>query len=171
MRMSPSAPGVFYREILPGGISVYNKDTGKVDHFHEGLDLGTGIYAIHHNLDYFPNPFTYNPSRWLSPATSPEKVALARSAFMPFSSGPRACVAKPLAYLELTLAVARVVWLGEMRVAGREGEGGWGVWKNREVRKDEYQVEDQMTSWKDGPVLEFRGREGLDEVVKADEIL
>lgn len=142
MRMSPSAPGVFYREILPNGISVYNKDTGKFDYFHEGLDLGTGIYIIHYNLDYFPNPFTYNPSRWLSPTTSPEKVALARSAFMPFSSGPRVCVVKPLAYLEMTLAVARVVWLGEIRVARREGEGGWGIWKNREVRKDEYQVED-----------------------------
>lgn len=166
--MSPSAPGIFYREILSGGISVHNQVTGKVDHFPEGLDLGTGIYAIHHNPDYFSEPFTYNPSRWLSPDTCPDDVALARSAFMPFSSGPRACVAKPLAYLEMTLAVARVVWLGDMRVAGREGEGGWGVWKNRETRKYEYQVEDQMTSWKDGPMLQFRGRERLGEVDKAE---
>lgn len=73
---------------------------------------------------YFPDPLACKPTRWLSPHTPPDSVALARSAFMPFNSGSRGCAAKPLAYLEMSLAVARVVWLGEMRVAGTEGEGG-----------------------------------------------
>ena len=162
MHMSPPAPGVFFREILTGGLSVDNEDSGTTDHFPPGLDVGTAIYAIHHNPLYFPDPFSYNPSRWLEPATPAEQVALAKSAFMPFSSGPRACAAKPLAYLEMALAVARIVWLGEMRVAGRDGEGGFGCWEDRGVeRKGEYQVEDQMTSSKDGPVLEFRRAGGM----------
>lgn len=157
--MSPPAPGVFWREILPGGLSIQNPNGQSADKFPAGMDVGTGIYAIHHNPIYFPQPFLYNPSRWLSPETSQEAIALARSAFMPFSSGPRACVAKPLAYLEMSLAVASVVWLGDMRVAGNQGEGGSGLWKDRGMdRISEYQVKDQMTSWKDGPVLQFRAR-------------
>lgn len=159
--MSPPAPGVFWREILAGGLSITDEDNSVAKHLSPGLDVGTGIYSLHHNPLYFPNPWAYNPSRWLEPVTSAEEVALAKSAFMPFSAGPRACAAKSLAYVEMTLAVGRVVWLGEMRVAGREGEGGFGRWEDRGVeRKGEYQVEDQMTSKKDGPVLEFRRSRG-----------
>lgn len=61
------------------------------------------------------------------------------------------------------MAVARVVWMGEMRVAGTEGEGGSCVWKDRGYgMKGEYQIKDQLTSWKDGPVLEFKSREDLE---------
>lgn len=141
MRMSPPIPGVLWRETLAGGVSIHRFDNSEeADHFPAGLDVGTGIYAIHHNDVYFLAPFAYNPTRWLSPHTPPESVALARSAFMPFSSGSRGCVAKPLAYLEMSLAVARVVWLGELRVAGTEGEGGSRMWKDRgRARKGEYQ--------------------------------
>ena len=164
IRMSPPIPGVLWREVVAGGISIRRSDNNEeADHFPAGLDLGTGIYAIHHNRIYFPAPFTYQPTRWLSPHTPPDRVALARSAFMPFSSGSRGCVAKPLAYLEMSLAVARVVWLGDMRVAGTEGEGGSRMWKDRGYeRKGEYQIKDQLTSWKEGPVLEFRSREDLE---------
>lgn len=72
-------------------------------------------------------------------------------------------MARSLAYLEMTLAVVTVLWAMEMKVAdgdqGRLGEGGWG--KAKEVlreRKGEYQVWDQITSSKDGPLLCFRLR-------------
>lgn len=51
-------------------------------------------------------------------------------------------------------------------MAGRN-EGSWDggrgrfahVWKDRGgERKGEYQMKDQLTSWKDGPVLEFKSR-------------
>ena len=156
--MSPPIPGILWREVVASGVSIRRSDNNEeADHFPADLDLGTGIYAIHHNRIYFPAPFTYPPTRRLSPHTTRDRVALARSAFMPFSSGSRGCVAKPLAYLEMSLAVARVVWLGDMKVAGTEGEGGSRMWKDRGYeRKGGYQIKDQLTSWKEGPVLEFR---------------
>ncbi len=164
MRMSPPIPGVLWRQVLAGGVSINRSDSNEEsDHVPAGLDVGTGIYAIHHNRVYFPDPLAYKPTRWLSTHTSPDEIAQARSAFMPFSSGSRGCVAKPLAYLEMSLAVARVVWLGDMRVAGTEGEGGSRMWEDRgHDRKEEYQIKDQLTSLKDGPVLEFRYRDDLD---------
>lgn len=132
--------GVFWREILPGGAPING------EHMPAGYDVGTGIYAVHHNPLYYPNPFVYDPSRWLidpEDSSSEARVNLARSAFIPFSHGPRACVARPLAYLEMTLAVARVLWIGDLRAAGGEqgkvGEGhpklGWG-----RHRVEEYQL-------------------------------
>lgn len=72
-------------------------------------------------------------------------------------------MARSLAYLEVTLAIAMVLWAAEMKVAdgeeGRLGEGGWG--KARESlreRRGEYQIWDQIGSGKDGPLLCFRLR-------------
>ena len=132
--------GVFWREILPGGALINGT------HMPAGYDVGTGIYAVHHNPLYYPKPFVYDPSRWLIDPEDPSserRVNLARSAFIPFSHGPRACVARPLAYLEMTLAVARVLWAADMRAVGGEegkvGEGhpslGWG-----RHRVEEYQL-------------------------------
>ena len=172
--------GVFWREVCPGGAKINEHQIPA------GYDVGTGIYAIHHNPAYFPRPFDFIPERWLlSPPSSPSKlppfqvteasIALARSAFIPFSTGPRVCVARSLAYLEMTLAVATVLWAMDMKVAdgeeGRLGEGGWGLAKEvlRE-RKGEYQVWDQITSGKDGPLLCFRlrneSRAAWDELIK-----
>ena len=132
--------GVFWREILPGGASING------EHMPAAYDVGTGIYAVHHNPLYYPDPFVYDPSRWLADPKDPlseARVNIARSAFIPFSHGPRACVARPLAYLEMTLAVARVLWAADIRAAGGDegkvGEGhpslGWG-----RHRPEEYQL-------------------------------
>lgn len=39
-------------------------------------------------------------------------------AFAPFLSGPRGCVGKPLAYLEMSLTLARLMWSMDFRAAG-----------------------------------------------------
>ena len=140
MAVANSDSGVFWREILAGGAPING------EHMPAGYDVGTGIYAVHHNPLYYPKPFVYDPSRWLINSNDPsseERVHIARSAFIPFSHGPRACVARPLAYLEMTLAVARVLWAADIRAAGGEegkvGEGhpnlGWG-----RHRVEEYQL-------------------------------
>lgn len=75
-------------------------------------------------------------------------------------------MARSLAYLEMTLAVATVLWAAEMKVAdgeeGRLGEGGWGKAKEpMRERNGEYQLWDQVTSGREGPLLCFRPRNGI----------
>ena len=52
-----------------------------------GSNVGTGIYSIQHNEQYFPRPFEFIPERWLEEESSYK--ANANEALVPFSIGPR----------------------------------------------------------------------------------
>ncbi|KAF2261474.1 cytochrome P450 [Lojkania enalia] len=159
MRMTPPVAGALPRQVLPGGIDIDGR------HIPAGLDVGVPHYAIHHNPEYYPQPFTYMPERWLSdPQANPlhAYLAAAHSAFCPFSIGPRGCIGKGLAYVELTVTIARVLFLFDLRVkpGSRLGGGNPDLEVGR-MRADEYQIEDRFASCKDGPILQFRAREGV----------
>jgi cytochrome P450 len=119
------------------------------------------MYAIHHNPVYFADPFTFNPSRWIESPTNPaETVALARKAFNPFSIGPRQCIGRNLAYLQLKLTLAHVLWRFDLRLALDEpdrGGGRKGLGEGRE-RRDEFQLWDALGFGRDGPMVEIRSR-------------
>ena len=81
-----------------------------------------------------------------------------QSAFCPFSVGPRGCIGKGLAYIEMTNTLARTLFLYDIRRAvgvPDPGEGKPGAAFGRD-RADEYQLKDIFTSKKDGPMVEFR---------------
>ncbi|KAF2872758.1 cytochrome P450 [Massariosphaeria phaeospora] len=156
MRMTPPVAGVLPREVLAGGIDVDGH------HIPAGIDVGVPHYAIHHNPDYYPRPFDYVPERWLAdPAVNPlhAKLVEAHSAFCPFSIGPRGCIGKGLAYAELTVTIARVLFLFDLRIAPGTtlGAGSKDLEAGR-TRVAEYQIEDRFASMKDGPTLQFRKR-------------
>lgn len=156
MRISPPVGGVLWREVMEGGLDLDG------EHVPAGYDVGVGIYCIHHNPAYYPQPFDYVPERWIASKQNPqEAVDLARSAFTPFSKGPRNCIGKGLAYMELTLAMARVLWMFDFRAVDdcmrRKGmQEPSGVYRQHLLK--EYRLKDQFTSWKDGPMLQFRAR-------------
>ncbi len=157
MRLSPPVGGILPREVLPGGIDIDGL------HLPEGVVVGTPHYALHHNPDYFPAPFTFNPDRWIpdsSPEVTKDAVAIAQSAFCPFSIGPRGCIGKGLAYAELMTSLARIVFMYDMKLADGTsvGEGRLDMEWGRQG-KGEYQLRDSFTSLKDGPYVQFRARE------------
>lgn len=156
LRMSPPVSAPLYREAGSGGASVCGT------HFPEGLSCAVGTYAIHHNHIYFPEPFKYRPERWLKDEISTaDTLQRAKTAFNPFSTGPRNCVAMNLAYMELTLTVARVLWLADFKIPegplGHIGEGHPSRGHGRH-RVDEYQLYDHWGSAKEGPFLQFKTR-------------
>ena len=112
MRMSPAAPGAMWREAEPGGLMVDG------EFIPAGCEIGTCIYAIHHHELYFPDSFTFSPERWLSSSETQHgklESPMHNSAYNPFSLGPRGCVGRPLALMEISVTVARVIWLMEFR--------------------------------------------------------
>ncbi|KAI9826792.1 MAG: hypothetical protein M1819_007263 [Sarea resinae] len=157
MRMSPSVGGALWREADAGGAIV----DGQV--IAAGCDVGTGIYSIHHNPEYYPCPFDFVPERWLSEEASSihGEVDLAHAALNPFSFGPRGCIGKGLAYMEMVLTWAHVLWSFEFKAAdgpeGQIGEGQPGAEHGRH-RTGEYQLEDRLTSAKHGPYIQFYPR-------------
>jgi cytochrome P450 len=154
MRLSPPVGGGLPRRVLPGGLTI----DGHV--IPEGIDVCVPHYTIHHNPSYFSDPFSYKPARWLPESASKDELELAHSAFCPFSVGPRGCIGKGLAYVELMTSLARVMWLFDMRLApGKEGIGAGNAGNELGRQKEsEYQLKDTFTSMKDGPVVQFRAR-------------
>lgn len=164
LRLSPPAAGHLPREVLPGGLTIDEH------YFPAGTVVGTSAYAIHHSKEYYPDPFTYCPERWIiDPTTtddndlrSPESVAKARAAFCAFSHGPRGCIGKRVAYIEMSNAVASLLFSHDMRLAPGAEEFGGGDpgdkhWGRRRV--DEFQLRDNFLAYRDGPKVEFKLRE------------
>lgn len=161
MRLSPSVGGLLPREVLAGGMTIDGEQIP------EGTVIGTPHYTIHHNPAYYPSPFAYVPERWIAGAeekggTTEQRVHLAQSAFCPFSIGPRGCIGKGLAYVEMSITLARVLFMYDLRRAqGVEdpGEGGKAGAEYGRHRPEEFQLVDTFTSLKDGCMVEFRRRE------------
>lgn len=165
LRTSPPVASHLPREVLPGGLTIDE------NYFPAGTVVGTSAYAIHHNKEYYPDPFAYRPERWIiDPAAStsdndlrsPETVAKARAAFCAFSHGPRGCIGKRVAYNELSNTIGTLLFSYDMRLSpGTEGVGGGnpgdGHWGRRRV--DEFQLRDFFLPYRDGPKVEFKSRE------------
>lgn len=91
MRLSPSVGGLLPREVLAGGMEI---DGNQIP---AGTVVGVPHYTVQHNAQYYPQPFDFKPGRWIagsSTSVTSDNVALAQSAFCPFSVGPRGCIGK-----------------------------------------------------------------------------
>ena len=156
LRMSPPVGGALWREVCNGGLNINGRTIP------QGYDIGVGIYAIQHNPIYYPSPFVFTPERWIVGGNvTQESVDLARSAFSAFSIGPVGCVGKNLAYLELMVTIARVIWtfdIKDVSDATLEPPKENYLGKYKAHARSEYLLRDRFTSWKDGPMLSFRAR-------------
>ncbi|KAI9819638.1 MAG: hypothetical protein M1827_007088 [Pycnora praestabilis] len=75
-------------------------------HFPQGTVLSVPAYTIHHSCSIWgPDADSFNPSRWDADTITEQQ----RAAFIPFSHGPRSCVGRNVAEMELALIVSTVV--------------------------------------------------------------
>lgn len=80
-----------------------------------------------------------------------------QEAFSAFSIGPRNCIGRPLAYLEMSIVLAKTLWHFDFEtVAGPLGAVGEA--RNR-GRPQEFCTWDIFNSTHDGPYLVFNPRE------------
>ncbi|KAI1101092.1 cytochrome P450 [Jackrogersella minutella] len=158
LRMSPPAAGILWRELRPNSDQSFIVDGHVIP---KGTVVGMDIYSVHHNEEYFPSPFDFQPERWIDDSTTPERKKVMRDAFVPFSLGPRGCAGKAMAYLEVSLVVAKTLWYFDFSQApgsvGEIGAGVSGMGSGRE-RTGEFQLFDYFTSSHDGPYLTFHCR-------------
>ena len=156
MRLAPAVPGALPRCVQQGGAEIDGV------FLPEGTDVGTPCYSIHRQPSYFPHPNTFIPERWIEGSSislpqssdvgkwvvSREDVELARKAFCPFSIGPRGCIGKSMALMEMRLTLARLLFLFEFEDA-RDGVGDVG---------GDLDMVDHFTSQKIGPNVMVRRR-------------
>ncbi|KAE8323850.1 cytochrome P450 [Aspergillus sergii] len=154
LRMSPPVPSCPWREVSSSGTEIDGQ------FLPAGILVATSIYGIQHHPGYFPRPHEYIPGRWLD-NESMDLSPSCLSSFNAFSRGSRSCVAMGFAYWELSIAIARIMFLYDFRVpAAPEGEVGAGdpAGSRGRTNPGEYQMYDRMTSGKQGPWLQFRRR-------------
>ncbi|KAI1174894.1 cytochrome P450 [Nemania sp. FL0916] len=151
LRLSPPIPGTPWRQQAAD-------DTDKSPFIIDGhvipsgTYVGVNAYAIQHNEDYFPDPYKYDPERWLEPKNTkgpmPEPLAA-------FSTGSRGCPGKAMAYMELGLALAKSLWYFDFKPApGDLGRVGFD-------KTGEFRIYDVYISTHDGPWLSFTPRKAF----------
>ncbi|KAI3325683.1 averantin oxidoreductase [Xylariaceae sp. AK1471] len=114
LRVYPPSPQPHHRIIPPGG-AVVNGDV-----LPGGTSVSIPIYAIANSHLNWTQPEAFIPERWTG-----EDARFAsdkREALQPFSYGPRNCIGRNLAYAELKLVIARLVWHFDLENAT---EGNW----------------------------------------------
>jgi cytochrome P450 len=124
LRLSPPVPSLLPREVLKDGVIIDG------NYIPEGTIVGVPAYAIHRNPEYFPEPHTFYPERWLALDSSDssqyfspniprtrDAISVARQAFIAFSQGSRGCIGRQLAYYELHTALAMVLHRFDIRLA------------------------------------------------------
>ncbi|KAL3420413.1 cytochrome p450 [Phlyctema vagabunda] len=79
-----------------------------------GTVIAIWQWAINHDPRNFKNPMEFHPERFLGdPAFEGDKL----EAVQPFSVGPRNCIGKNLAYAEMRLILAKIIFNFDMKIA------------------------------------------------------
>ncbi|KAG6353910.1 hypothetical protein INS49_005167 [Diaporthe citri] len=108
LRMYPPAPLGLPRQTPKGGATIAGH------HVPEDTVVSQYHYALYHNEKFFTKPEEYHPERWLG---DPEFATDNRDVFQPFHIGPRNCIGKNLAYIEMRIILARVLWNFDLKLA------------------------------------------------------
>ncbi|KAK4235694.1 cytochrome P450, partial [Achaetomium macrosporum] len=132
LRMYPPAPSGQPRKVHKAGDVILGR------YVPGGTIVETWQWPMCHNPACFTQPDDFIPERWLG---DPRFAADQKEAHQPFSYGPRSCIGKNLAYAEMRLILARVVWCFDIRLA--EETEGW------DERSKMYLL------WEKGPVNVF----------------
>ncbi|KAF3004318.1 hypothetical protein E8E13_009274 [Curvularia kusanoi] len=99
LRLYPPVPVGIPREVPEGGASVCG----------QWVPGGATVYAVHHSSENFTDPDSFIPERFL-PEGKEKYGGDRREALNAFSHGPRNCVGKNLAYHEMRLILASVLF-------------------------------------------------------------
>ncbi|KAK2794590.1 hypothetical protein FQN52_008171 [Onygenales sp. PD_12] len=108
LRMYPPVPNGLPRVVPKGGCHVLGK------YIPENTIVSIYQWAAYHNPNHFTDPDTYHPERFLGDvrfATDKREV------LQPFHVGPRNCIGRNLAYAEMRLILARLVFNFDLRLA------------------------------------------------------
>ncbi|KAI6360834.1 hypothetical protein MCOR25_006636 [Pyricularia grisea] len=121
LRMFPPVPMGLPRVVPVGGAAVAGKFVP------EGTRVSVHQLATYRNENNFKNAWNFVPERWL-PEHADVYGGDRKEALQPFSTGPRNCMGKNLAYHEMRLIFAKVVWNFDLELTP-ESEG----WTNQKI--------------------------------------
>ncbi|KAF2273806.1 cytochrome P450 [Westerdykella ornata] len=105
LRMFPPFAGVSPRQVPAGGATIAG------EFIPENTTVGIWHWSMTRCPDFFLHADEFHPERWLD---DPRFQADQKQASQPFAVGPRNCIGMNLAYVELRLILARILWNFEL---------------------------------------------------------
>ncbi|CAG9984159.1 unnamed protein product [Clonostachys byssicola] len=105
LRMYPPAPNALPRETPPQGDVILGETIPG------NTVLGCAHYVMYHSESNFKRAMDFVPERFMG---DPEFENDRRDCLQPFNVGPRNCLGKNLAYAEMRMILARLVWNFDM---------------------------------------------------------
>ncbi|CAK7235887.1 hypothetical protein SBRCBS47491_009447 [Sporothrix bragantina] len=131
LRLRPSSAFGLPREVPVGGRWIAGKFVAG------GVSVSVPTYSLLHNPDVFAHPETFRPERWTDmPADDPRLVRM-KKYHLPFSTGPRACIGRNIAYFEMVLVVAALVHYFDFTFADPRVDGHYEVLERLNANPDE----------------------------------
>ncbi|KAF2732593.1 cytochrome P450 monooxygenase [Polyplosphaeria fusca] len=100
LRIHPPVPAGPPRVVPPGGDFI---DGNWVP---GGVTVSVGAWATSHNPSHFRDPDAFVPERWIDGEYDTD----VKKGTQPFSLGPRNCIGRNLAYMEMRIVLARMLW-------------------------------------------------------------
>ncbi|KAK8011892.1 hypothetical protein PG989_000152 [Apiospora arundinis] len=108
LRIYPPVPGSGPRVTPPGGSMIAGY------YIPQNTIVDINMWTVHHDPNSFTLPDFFVPERWLGD----ERFKNDRlDAVEPFSAGPRNCIGRNLAYAEIRMVLARLVWNFDMEIS------------------------------------------------------
>ncbi|GME30698.1 Cytochrome p450 protein [Neofusicoccum parvum] len=128
LRLYPPVPIAMPREAALGGSAVLGEWVP------ERTSLHISHYVAYHSPLNFKDPDSFVPERWLGDARYDSDR---KSVLQPFAFGPRNCLGKNLAYHEMRLIMANILWNFDLELC--PGTGDWMnqkafvIWEKRDL--------------------------------------
>ncbi|KAF5587892.1 benzoate 4-monooxygenase cytochrome P450 [Fusarium pseudocircinatum] len=85
-------------------------------HIKQGTTVAVSPWTIHRNRKLYKNPDEFDPERWFDP----EQLSNLRRYYIVFSQGPRQCLGRHIAIVELQILISTLVRRYDMYLADQE---------------------------------------------------
>lgn len=113
MRIYPPVPSQAPRQVPPGG------DTINGEFLPGGTTIHLPQYVASHLESNFTRPREFHPERFLG---APEFANDNFAVMQPFSVGPRNCIGRNLAYAEMRLILAKIIYNFDLELDEKTGD-------------------------------------------------
>lgn len=102
LRLYPPSPASQQRIVPRGGATIDGYYVA------EGMTVAVPPWVSTHSPLNFRDPYEFRPERWLDEENEFSNDRL--NASLPFGTGPRVCIGRNLAYMEMRLICAHLLW-------------------------------------------------------------
>ncbi|KAH6643447.1 cytochrome P450 [Truncatella angustata] len=108
LRLFPPSPASQQRVVPRGGATINGL------HVPEGITVAVPPWVSTHSRLHFKEPDAFRPERWLG--EDKDYINDHLSASLPFGTGPRVCIGRNLAYMEMRLITAHLLWKFDLEI-------------------------------------------------------